>query len=191
GRVLGCAGVSSAVRALGHAGTLCPGRGSGHLVVACRALCVHDTMMDIMAEPLPLVFDAPRRGLPPRHFADLNADQRPTAMSELAVPACRGKQRANQHFGRLEGDPDARTDIPAGLRGAVHEELFPELASTMRHIECDDGTTRTTLWKLHDGSLVESVLMRYPDTATVCNSSQAGCRMAWPVCAAGQGGQGR
>ena len=27
-----------------------------------------------MADPLPLVFDAPRRGLPPRHFADLDSD---------------------------------------------------------------------------------------------------------------------
>lgn len=145
-------------------------------------------MTDIMAEPLPLVFDAPRRGLPPRHFADLNADQRAAAMSELGVPAFRGKQLANQYFGRLEGDPDAMTDLPAGLRGAVHEELFPKLASSMRHIECDDGTTRKTLWKLHDGSLVESVLMRYPDRATVCISSQAGCGMACPFCATGQGG---
>ena len=55
-------------------------------------------------------------------------------------------------------------------------------------MEADKGTTRKTLWKLFDGALVESVLMRYPDRATVCVSSQAGCGMACPFCATGQGG---
>ena len=58
----------------------------------------------------------------------------------------------------------------------------------MRHVETDGGTTRKTLWRLHDGTLVESVLMRYPDRMTVCISSQAGCGMACPFCATGQGG---
>ena len=55
-------------------------------------------------------------------------------------------------------------------------------------LEADGGTTRKTLWRLHDGSLVESVLMRYPGRVTMCVSSQAGCGMACPFCATGQGG---
>ena len=58
----------------------------------------------------------------------------------------------------------------------------------LRTLEADKGTTRKTLWKLFDGALVESVLMRYPDRATMCVSSQAGCGMACPFCATGQGG---
>ena len=58
----------------------------------------------------------------------------------------------------------------------------------LRTLEADRGTTRKTLWKLFDGALVESVLMRYPDRATMCVSSQAGCGMACPFCATGQGG---
>ena len=53
---------------------------------------------------------------------------------------------------------------------------------------CDDGATRKTLWRGHDGTRAESVLMGYPDRATVCVSSQAGCGMACPFCATGQGG---
>ena len=109
-------------------------------------------------------------------------------MGELGVPAFRAKQLANQYFGRLEADPGAMTDLPADLRDKVGAELFPPLASSLRHITADDGTTRKTLWKLHDGSLVESVLMRYPDRATLCISSQAGCGMACPFCATGQAG---
>src|SRR5438876_7271375 len=60
--------------------------------------------------------------------------------------------------------------------------------SVVRHISCDDDTTRKTLWRLHDGTLVESVLMRYPDRVTMCVSSQAGCGMACPFCATGQAG---
>ena len=48
--------------------------------------------------------------------------------------------------------------------------------------------TRKDLWKLHDGVLVESVLMRYSDRTTVCISSQAGCGMNCPFCATGQAG---
>jgi 23S rRNA (adenine2503-C2)-methyltransferase len=44
------------------------------------------------------------------------------------------------------------------------------------------------LWKLFDGTLVESVLMRYPDRVTMCISSQAGCGMNCPFCATGQAG---
>ena len=58
----------------------------------------------------------------------------------------------------------------------------------LRTLEADRGTTRKTLWKLFDGALVESVLMRYPDRVTMCVSSQAGCGMACPFCATGQGG---
>ena len=58
----------------------------------------------------------------------------------------------------------------------------------MRAIDCDSGTTRKTLWRLHDGALVESVLMRYPDRVTMCISSQAGCGMNCPFCATGQAG---
>jgi len=58
----------------------------------------------------------------------------------------------------------------------------------VRTMEADGGTTRKTLWRLHDGALVESVLMRYRDRTTMCVSSQAGCGMACPFCATGQGG---
>jgi 23S rRNA (adenine2503-C2)-methyltransferase len=52
----------------------------------------------------------------------------------------------------------------------------------------DDGATVKTLWRLFDGALVESVLMRYPGRVTMCVSSQAGCGMNCPFCATGQAG---
>jgi 23S rRNA (adenine2503-C2)-methyltransferase len=137
---------------------------------------------------LPLVFDAPRRGLPPRHLADLSADERCAAVATLGERPFRARQLSHHYFARLTADPADMTDIPATSRDRLVDELLPPLLTTVRDVTCDEGTTRKTLWRAHDGTLVESVLMRYPDRATVCVSSQAGCGMACPFCATGQGG---
>ncbi|WP_319445602.1 MULTISPECIES: 23S rRNA (adenine(2503)-C(2))-methyltransferase RlmN [unclassified Mycobacterium] len=126
--------------------------------------------------------------MPPRHFADLSDDGRTSAVAELGLPAFRAKQLANQYFGRLIADPQLMTDLPAAVRGQVAEALFPPLLSVVKSIECDAGETRKTLWRAGDGTTFESVLMRYPQRNTVCISSQAGCGMACPFCATGQGG---
>ena len=141
-----------------------------------------------MATSLPLVFDPPRRAMPPRHLADLDDDARTAAVAELGLPAFRGKQLANQYYGRLIADPQQMTDLPAAVRDQIADALFPKLLDAVREIECDSGETRKMLWRAIDGTTFESVLMRYPNRNTVCISSQAGCGMACPFCATGQGG---
>jgi len=141
-----------------------------------------------MPTPLPLVFDLPRRAMPPRHFADLDEAGRAAAVTDLGLPAFRGKQVANQYYGRLIADPHLMTDLPAAVRDQVADALFPRLLDAVREIECDAGETRKMLWRAVDGTTFESVLMRYPQRNTVCISSQAGCGMACPFCATGQGG---
>jgi 23S rRNA (adenine2503-C2)-methyltransferase len=138
-------------------------------------------------EPL-LVFEAPRRGKPPRHFADLDPDDRAAALAELGQPKFRADQIARQYYGRLSSDPGEWTDLPKALRGEVARHLFPPLLTRVRDQSTDAGETRKSLWRLHDGALVESVLMRYDDRVTMCVSSQAGCGMNCPFCATGQAG---
>ncbi|MEO3757334.1 23S rRNA (adenine(2503)-C(2))-methyltransferase RlmN [Mycobacterium sp. B14F4] len=137
---------------------------------------------------LPLVFDAPRRAMPPRHLADLDEAGRAAAVADLGLPAFRAKQLANQYYGRLIADPHQMTDLPATVRDQVGQALFPKLLDAVQEIECDAGETRKVLWRAGDGTTFESVLMRYPQRNTVCISSQAGCGMACPFCATGQGG---
>ena len=72
------------------------------------------------------------------------------------------------------------------MRTNLSDALMPKLITLVRSINADGGTTRKDLWRLHDGTLVESVLMRYSDRTTVCISSQAGCGMDCPFCATGQ-----
>jgi len=136
---------------------------------------------------LPLVFDAPKRTKPPRHLADLTREEARTAVTELGHPAFRADQLARHYYAGVT-DPDLMTDLPAAARAELAEALLPGLMTVVRHQSADGGRTRKTLWRLHDGALVESVLMRYPERATVCISSQAGCGMACPFCATGQSG---
>ena len=141
-----------------------------------------------MPTSLPLVFTAPRRGRPPTHLADLSVANRKAAVVAAGQPAFRADQLARHYFGNLTRDAAEMTDLPAGARDGLVQALLPELLTEVRSLACDDGDTRKTLWRAHDGTLIESVLMRYPDRITLCVSSQAGCGMACPFCATGQGG---
>jgi 23S rRNA (adenine2503-C2)-methyltransferase len=141
-----------------------------------------------MPEPGELVFDAPRRGKAPRHLMDLSAAERKAAVVELGLPAFRADQVSRQWLGRLSDEPSGWTDIPEPVRDVISGALLPQLLTGVRTIDCDNGTTVKSVWRLHDGALVESVLMRYPDRATICISSQAGCGMNCPFCATGQAG---
>lgn len=147
-----------------------------------------------MAPPTPgeLTFVAPRGAKkPPRHLADLTPAERREAVAATGEKPFRAQQLSQHYFARYAHDPEQWTDIPAGARQKLAAELLPDLMSVVRHISCDDDTTRKTLWRLHDGTLVESVLMRYPDRVTMCISSQAGCGMNCPFCATGQAGLDR
>ncbi|MEV0126979.1 23S rRNA (adenine(2503)-C(2))-methyltransferase RlmN [Dactylosporangium sp. NPDC050688] len=132
--------------------------------------------------------DGRRATMPPRHLADLDLAGRRAAVAELGEQAFRAGQVSAHYFGRLIRDPADMTDLPARSRDAITGALLPKLLHPVREMATDDGATRKTLWRLHDGALVESVLMGYPDRVTVCVSSQAGCGMACPFCATGQAG---
>ena len=79
------------------------------------------------------------------------------------------------------------TNLPKVLRESLADELplalTPETESVSR-----GGDTVKWLWKLHDGRMIETVLMHYKDRTTVCISTQAGCAMGCDFCATGQSG---
>jgi 23S rRNA (adenine2503-C2)-methyltransferase len=153
--------------------------------------CEDDTAMTIDQtgpdRPL-LTLAAPRRARPPRHLADLTPSERVDALRALGHPAYRAGQLARHYFERLVDDPDDMTDLPGAGRAELVGELLPSLLTPVSVRRADDGDTVKTLWRLFDGALVESVLMRYPGRVTVCVSSQAGCGMNCPFCATGQAG---
>jgi 23S rRNA (adenine2503-C2)-methyltransferase len=143
----------------------------------------------VTGPPLPLVMEEPRgRRKPPRHLADLAPSERVDLVTNRGLPGYRARQLSTHYFSRLVDDPAAMTDLPAAQRDELVRALLPSLMTSLSVSEADRGTTLKTLWRLFDGALVESVLMRYPGRVTMCISSQAGCGMACPFCATGQGG---
>ncbi len=135
-----------------------------------------------------LTFTAPRRGKPPRHLADLSPAERREVVESLGHKGFRAKQLSTHYFERLVDTPDAMTDLPKGVRDDLVRDLLPTLLTPMVQRTADDGETVKSAWRLHDGAVVESVLMRYPNRVTICISSQAGCGMNCPFCATGQAG---
>ena len=142
------------------------------------------------ARPTPgqLTFEAPRRGKPPLHLADLDPAERKAAVEALGHKGFRAKQLSTHYFERLVGSPAEMTDLPKSIRDDLVAGLLPQLLTPVRTLEADKGKTIKSVWRLHDGALVESVLMRYPKRVTICVSSQAGCGMNCPFCATGQEG---
>jgi 23S rRNA (adenine2503-C2)-methyltransferase len=144
-------------------------------------------LQDVSSLPQ-LKFVAPRRVPPPLHLADLGLAKAQELCVEKGYPKFRADQIAKHWYGRFDNDINNYTDLPSVQREEIFALLLPQLLNEVKTITCDNGTTAKSLWRLHDGALVESVLMRYTDRATVCISSQAGCGMACPFCATGQSG---
>jgi 23S rRNA (adenine2503-C2)-methyltransferase len=83
--------------------------------------------------------------------------------------------------------PDEITNLPRTLRQCLERD-FPLALTPVTESISDSGDTVKFLWELDGGGRVETVLMLYPDRATVCVSSQAGCAMGCGFCATGQAG---
>jgi 23S rRNA (adenine2503-C2)-methyltransferase len=79
------------------------------------------------------------------------------------------------------------TTIPTSLRSRLTEQ-FPVSLEVVNDVQSDHGATRKWVFRLFDGSTIETVLMTYDDRVTVCVSSQAGCAMGCTFCATGQAG---
>ncbi|VDR32353.1 Ribosomal RNA large subunit methyltransferase N [Arthrobacter agilis] len=135
-----------------------------------------------------LQFKSPRVSQPPVHLADLTLAERQDRLKELGHQGFRAKQLSTHYFSHYTTDPAAMSDLPKAGREELVAAMFPPLLTEVKRLTTDNGDTIKFLWRLFDGALVESVLMRYPGRVTLCVSSQAGCGMNCPFCATGQAG---
>ena len=109
-------------------------------------------------------------------------------LSGIGEKAFRGKQIYEWLHVRLADSFDEMTNLSKALREKLEAQyvIFPvELAA--RQESKLDGTNKF-LFRLRDGNMVESVLMRYKHGNSVCISSQVGCRMGCRFCASTIGG---
>lgn len=76
------------------------------------------------------------------------------------------------------------TSIGAKLRRAIDRVGYIPRLQQDRVLPSRDGTQKF-LWRLHDGRVVESVLIPDEDRLTLCVSTQVGCAMACTFCVTG------
>ena len=117
----------------------------------------------------------------------------PHELEEYFVSIGEPKFRAKQTFARLHRGE--RVGEITNLSKALRERLLTETLDTLPVVEEKlvskiDGTVKY-LFRLHDGSCIESVFMRYKHGNTLCISSQVGCRMGCKFCASTIGGRVR
>jgi len=119
---------------------------------------------------------------------DLSFDELQTLISGWGEPAFRARQIWEWMYHQLVDSYDAMTNLPKPLRGRLAAEFAFNRLTPRIDLLSTDGWTRKILFALPDGSQIETVLMGYATRRTVCVSTQAGCAMACPFCATGQGG---
>ena len=103
------------------------------------------------------------------------------------------KFRAEQFFSWLSSGKavSEMTNLSLSLREKIEGvmlETLPKIEEKL--VSKIDGTVKY-LFRLYDGSLIESVLMKYKHGNTLCISTQVGCRMGCRFCASTIGGKVR
>lgn len=117
----------------------------------------------------------------------MNMEELKALMTELGDKPFRAKQIYSWLHERLVTSYDEMTNIPKSLKEKLKDYPITALEMVDVQISKIDGT-RKYLFRLNDGNVIESVLMRYKHGNSVCISSQVGCRMGCRFCASTIGG---
>jgi 23S rRNA (adenine2503-C2)-methyltransferase len=131
---------------------------------------------------------SPRPAAPtPRALLGLTHDELLAWLREQGQPAMRAKQLRRWVVAGRATSFEQMTDLPRALRDRLADEFTPLGTAIDRHLTSCDGTHKLLL-RLHDGQVIECVLLREADRRTVCVSTQVGCGMGCVFCASGIGG---
>lgn len=120
---------------------------------------------------------------------DLTREQLAAQLAEWNEPAFRVRQIWSWIYQRFASEIDEMTDLPKALRARLNETYALSRMTVVADQRSADNWTRKWLFRLADGSEIETVLMEYDGTRrTACISSQAGCAMNCSFCATGHMG---
>ena len=112
-------------------------------------------------------------------------------MKKLRQPEFRGKQLFEWLHSKQATSYDEMTNLPKDLREDLKEKYPLTVLEEVDSLHSQEDSTVKYLFKLHDGNIIESVLMKYKHGNTVCVSSQVGCKMGCTFCASTIGGKKR
>ena len=117
----------------------------------------------------------------------MTIDELKDLMTQIGDKPFRAKQIYSWLHEHLVTSYEEMTNLPKALKEKLRDYPITALEMVDVQISKIDGT-RKYLFRLHDGNVIESVLMRYKHGNSVCISSQVGCRMGCRFCASTIGG---
>lgn len=121
----------------------------------------------------------------------LSAAELDALFADWGEPRFRAKQVWSWLYQKRVDSFDGMSNLPKTLRDRLAAETTLGVLTLEAEETSYDGTIKR-LYRLHDGQLIESVLMEYDDERrTACISTQAGCAMGCVFCATGQMGFAR
>ena len=113
----------------------------------------------------------------------LTLEELKTEMERIGEKPFRAKQLYQWMHQKLARGFDEMTNLPAVMRDRCASLYEYTAVKQVRMQESAIDGTKKFLFELRDGSLVESVWMKYKHGNSVCISSQVGCRMGCAFCA--------
>lgn len=121
-------------------------------------------------------------------LCDLTPEKLKDFLTESGEPTYRANQIFEWIYRRGVLDVAEMSNLPKSLRDSLILKFGKPSLELVRMSESSDEETTKFLWRLSDGKLVESVLIRSPQRRTVCVSSQVGCPARCAFCASGRKG---
>ncbi len=121
------------------------------------------------------------------HLYGRNPEQLAALCGEAGLPRFAARQIARWLYVRHTEDPRQMTDLPKGARELLAARFAPALHAPERVATSHDGTKKY-LFRTLAGHYIESAYIPDGERATLCVSSQAGCRMGCRFCATGRQG---
>lgn len=110
--------------------------------------------------------------------------------TELGEPEFRARQLMEWVYGQGISDFEQMTNFSKPLRSKLAEQAVIGIGQVAVRQVATDGTVKLAI-KFPDGATVECVILRYHYGATLCLSSQVGCKMGCAFCASGLSGFAR
>lgn len=114
-------------------------------------------------------------------------DELTDIVRELGMPKFAGKQIARWIYGRKVSSIDEMTDLSLKNRELLKEAYEVGANAPVHEMRSVDGTVKY-LFRTPDGNYIESVYIPDGERATLCVSSQVGCKMNCKFCMTGKQG---
>lgn len=112
-------------------------------------------------------------------------------LTDVVQPPFRVKQIQNWLYEKGVSSFESMSNLPHSLRDELAQRFSIDFPAIQEQTAPAADGSQKTLFRLHDGSLIEAVYMPMGDRTTFCLSSQAGCAVGCTFCVTGFFGAGR